>query len=100
MQWHSFTSLELSVPDIPSAEEETRDFMQIIKIFLPKKKNPRPQTKQKCSASLQKELVTDRGLGSSQMKLGSRYEKRRNTQRYKRVDMTTGHSCVVPRSLE
>lgn len=42
MQWHSFTSLELSVPDIPSAEEETRDFMQIIKIFLPKKKSPTP----------------------------------------------------------
>lgn len=47
MQWHSFTSLELSVPHIPSAEEETRDFMQIIKIF------PRPK---KASTSSQAEM--------------------------------------------
>lgn len=32
MQWHSFTSPELSVPHIPEAEGERRDFMQIIKI--------------------------------------------------------------------
>lgn len=56
--------------------------MQIIKIFpLPSKKKPGPQAKQKCSTSLQKELVINRGLGSSQMKLGSRYKRRRNTQR-------------------
>lgn len=51
MQWHSFTSPELSVPHIPEAEGERRDFMQIIKIHThtdtqdatQKKKVPNPE---------------------------------------------------------
>lgn len=77
MQWHSFTSPELSVPHIPEAEGERRDFMQIIKIHThrhtrcnPKKK--KYQTQKQHTDSLQKALVIVKRLRSQSAETGKR----------------------------
>lgn len=73
MQWHSFTSPELSVPHIPEAEGERRDFMQIIKIHTDTQdatQKKKYQTQKQHTDSLQKALVIVKRLRSQSAETG------------------------------
>lgn len=90
MQWHSFTSLELSVPHTPNAEAEKGFHVGNQNVHMHKIQPKRYQTQKQHTESLQKALVIEaQDTISWNWEVGN--ERKKKMQCYAYIYTTTGH---------